>query len=146
MVRNVTLTIDRKSVTVPENTTILEAARSVNINIPTLCYLKDINEIGACRICCVEVEGMERLVPACDNVVADGMVVFTNSAKEREARRMSGYYYGKQIVDEFMLALSKDTVDALGAADALIAAETDTRKRAVFMDLKALLLSKVVDE
>ena len=63
MVRNVTLTIDHKSVTVPENTTILEAARSVNINIPTLCYLKDINEIGACRICCVEVEGMERLVP-----------------------------------------------------------------------------------
>ena len=59
---------------------------------------------------------------------------------------MSGYYYGKQIVDEFMLALSKDTVDALGAADALIAAETDTRKRAVFMDLKALLLSKVVVE
>ena len=89
MVRNVTLTIDRKSVTVPENTTILEAARSVNINIPTLCYLKDINEIGACRICCVEVEGMERLVPACDNVVADGMAVFTNSAKAREARRMN---------------------------------------------------------
>ena len=89
MVRNVTLTIDQKSVTVPENTTILEAARSVNINIPTLCYLKDINEIGACRICCVEVEGMERLVPACDNVVADGMVVFTNSAKAREARRMN---------------------------------------------------------
>ena len=89
MVRNVTLTIDRKSVTVPENTTILEAARSANINIPTLCYLKDINEIGACRICCVEVEGMERLVPACDNVVADGMVVFTNSAKAREARRMN---------------------------------------------------------
>ena len=89
MVRNVTLTIDHKSVTVPENTTILEAARSVNINIPTLCYLKDINEIGACRICCVEVEGMERLVPACDNVVADGMVVFTNSAKAREARRIN---------------------------------------------------------
>lgn len=89
MVRNVTLTIDHKSVTVPENTTILEAARSANINIPTLCYLKDINEIGACRICCVEVEGMERLVPACDNVVADGMVVFTNSAKAREARRIN---------------------------------------------------------
>ena len=89
MVKNVTLTIDRKSVTVPENTTILEAARKINIHIPTLCYLKDINEIGACRICCVEVEGMERLVPACDNVVADGMVVFTKSAKAREARRMN---------------------------------------------------------
>ena len=69
MVRNVTLTIDHKSVTVPENTTILEAARSVNINIPTLCYLKDINEIGACRICMVEVEGYARLVPSCDSAV-----------------------------------------------------------------------------
>ena len=89
MVKTVTLTIDHKSVTVPEATTILEAARKLNIHIPTLCYLKDINEIGACRICCVEVEGMARLVPACDNVVADGMVVFTNSAKAREARRMN---------------------------------------------------------
>ena len=83
----VTLTIDNKQVTVPENTTILEAARSVNIHIPTLCYLKDLNEIAACRICCVEVEGMERLVPACDNVVAEGMVVHTNSKKARQARR-----------------------------------------------------------
>ena len=89
MVKTVTLTIDHKSVTVPEDTTILEAARKLNIHIPTLCYLKDINEIGACRICCVEVEGMARLVPACDNVVADGMVVCTNSAKAREARRMN---------------------------------------------------------
>lgn len=83
----VTLTIDKKQVTVPENTTILEAARSVNINIPTLCYLKGLNEIGACRLCAVEVEGMARLVPACDNVVANGMVVHTNSPKVRESRR-----------------------------------------------------------
>lgn len=83
----VTLTIDNKRVTVPEDTTILEAARSVSIHIPTLCYLKDLNEIAACRICCVEVEGMERLVPACDNVVAEGMVVCTNSKKARQARR-----------------------------------------------------------
>ncbi len=68
------------------------------------------------------------------------------TAFEREARRMSGYYYGKQIVDEFMLALMKDRTDALGAADRLISEETDTRKRAVFMDLKALLMSKVVQE
>ena len=51
----VTLTIDGRTVTVPEDTTILEAARSIHIDIPTLCYLKDINEIGACRICMVEV-------------------------------------------------------------------------------------------
>ena len=85
MVKNVTLTIDHKSITVPETTTILEAARMLNINIPTLCYLKDVNEIAACRLCCVEVKGMERLVPACDNVVADGMEVFTNSPMAREA-------------------------------------------------------------
>ena len=53
----VTLTIDNRTVTVPEGTTILEAARSVRLDIPTLCYLKDINEIGACRICVVEVKG-----------------------------------------------------------------------------------------
>ena len=50
MVKNVTLTIDHKSITVPETTTILEAARMLNINIPTLCYLKDVNEIAACRL------------------------------------------------------------------------------------------------
>ena len=87
MVRNVTLTIDHKSVTVPENTTILEAARSVNINIPTLCYLKDINEIAACRVCVVEVEGYDRLMTACNNTVTEGMVVYTNSRKARLARR-----------------------------------------------------------
>ena len=85
----VTLTIDGHAVTVPEDTTILEAARSVHIEIPTLCYLKGINEIGACRICTVEVEGQPRLVPACDNVVSRGMVVHTNSPRVREARRVN---------------------------------------------------------
>ena len=72
----VNLTIDKKAVCVPEGTTILDAARSVGIDIPTLCFLKDINEIGACRICMVEVEGQDRLIPSCNNVVADGMVVY----------------------------------------------------------------------
>ena len=85
----VTLTIDGRIVTVPEDTTILEAARSIHIDIPTLCYLKDINEIGACRICMVEVEGQPRLVPACDNVVDEGMAVHTNSPRVREARRVN---------------------------------------------------------
>ena len=82
----VTLTIDKKQVTVPEGTTILEAARTAGITIPTLCYLKEINEIGACRICCVEVEGVDRLIAACDNAVQEGMVVHTNTALVREAR------------------------------------------------------------
>ena len=85
----VTLTIDGRAVTVLESTTILEAARSIHIDIPTLCYLKGINEIGACRICMVEVEGQPRLVPACDNVVNEGMVVRTNSPRVREARRVN---------------------------------------------------------
>ena len=85
----VNLTIDKKAVCVPEGTTILDAARSVGIDIPTLCFLKDINEIGACRICMVEVEGQDRLVPSCNNVVADGMVVHTNSPRVREARRVN---------------------------------------------------------
>ncbi len=83
----VKLTIDGKVVTAPEGSTILEAAKLANIEIPTLCYLKDINEIAACRICCVEIEGMERLVPSCDNKALEGMVVYTNSPKVREARR-----------------------------------------------------------
>lgn len=85
----VTLTIDNRTVTVPEGTTILEAARSARLDIPTLCYLKDINEIGACRICMVEVEGEQRLVAACDTQVAEGIVVHTNSPRVREARRVN---------------------------------------------------------
>ena len=82
----VNLTIDNRAVSVPEGTTILEAARSVHVEIPTLCYLKNINEIGACRICCVEVEGHDNLIPACDNVVEEGMVVHTRSQRVRTAR------------------------------------------------------------
>ena len=85
----VTLKIDNQTVAVPEGTTILEAAKSVHINIPTLCYLKDINEIAACRLCVVEIEGHVRLVPSCDNVVSEGMVVYTNSPRVREARRVN---------------------------------------------------------
>ncbi len=85
----VTLTIDKKSVTVPEGTTILEAAKLLHIDIPHLCYLKDLNEIGACRMCVVEVEGIERLVASCNCVAEDGMVVFTNSPKVRESRRLT---------------------------------------------------------
>lgn len=64
-------------------------ARAANIDIPTLCYLKDLNEIGACRICMVEVEGQETLVAACDNEVHAGMVIHTNSQKVRMTRRVN---------------------------------------------------------
>ena len=85
----INILINGKEYTVPKGITVLEAARMANIDIPTLCYLKGINEIGACRICMVEVEGQPRLVPACDNVVNEGMVVRTNSPRVREARRVN---------------------------------------------------------
>lgn len=83
----VNLTINEREVSVKEGTTILEAAKSAGIMIPTLCFLKEINEIGACRVCVVEVEGNDRLVSACDNFVEEGMVIHTNSRKVRTTRK-----------------------------------------------------------
>ena len=83
----VTLTIDNRPVQVPEGTTILQAAQSAGISIPHLCYLKDINEIAACRVCCVEVEGERAMVTACNSPVREGMVVHTNSPRARRTRR-----------------------------------------------------------
>ena len=83
----VNLTIDGKQISVKENTTIMEAADQNGITIPSLCYLKGINEIAACRVCVVELEGKERLITACNNVAEEGMVVYTNSPKVRNHRR-----------------------------------------------------------
>ena len=85
----VNLTIDHKTVQVPEGTTILKAAEAAGIKIPTLCFLKDLNEIGACRICCVEIEGKETLVASCNTIAEEGMVVYTSSLKAHYARRMN---------------------------------------------------------
>lgn len=83
----VNLTINKMPVTVPAGTTILEAAKSIGIKIPTLCYLKDINAIGACRICVVEVKGAKTLVASCVYPVAENMQVTTNSKKVLDSRR-----------------------------------------------------------
>ncbi len=83
----VNLTIDGKQISVKENTTIMEAADQNGITIPSLCYLKGINEIAACRVCVVELEGKERLITACNNIAEEGMVVYTNSPKVRRHRR-----------------------------------------------------------
>ena len=83
----VNLTIDGKKISVEENTTIMEAAASKGIPIPKLCYLKGINEIAACRVCVVELEGKEKLITSCNNVVKEGMVIYTNSPKVRRHRR-----------------------------------------------------------
>ncbi len=83
----VNLKINGQDVSVPEGTTILEAARTVGIKIPTLCYLKDLNEIGACRMCLVEVKGARALQASCVYPVSEGIEVFTNTEKVRNARR-----------------------------------------------------------
>ncbi len=83
----VNLKINGQDVSVPEGYTILDAAREVGIDIPTLCYLKDLNEIGSCRMCVVEIKGAKALQAACVYPVAEGIEVLTNSEKVRKARR-----------------------------------------------------------
>ena len=83
----VKLTIDGVEVNVPSNYTILEAARVAGVKIPTLCYLKGLNEVGACRVCLVEVVGGRSLAASCVNPVTDGMVVKTNSKRVRDTRK-----------------------------------------------------------
>ncbi|MCK5860970.1 MAG: [FeFe] hydrogenase, group A [Candidatus Hydrogenedentes bacterium] len=83
-----TVTIDNIAVEVPQGTTVLAAAKQAGIKIPTLCYLEDVQAIGACRVCMVEVEGARTLLASCVTPVADGMKVHTNSKKAREGRRM----------------------------------------------------------
>ena len=84
----VNLIIDDKKVTVPEGTTVLEAARQSGIDIPTLCFLKEINEVGDCRMCIVEVEGRRGFVTSCTQKVEEGMIVHTNTPSVLEARHI----------------------------------------------------------
>ncbi|MDY5963992.1 MAG: NADH-dependent [FeFe] hydrogenase, group A6, partial [Peptostreptococcus porci] len=83
----VKLTIDNQQIEVKEGTKIIDAAVLAGVRIPRLCFLRDLNEIGACRVCVVEVEGKEKLLTSCNNVVKEGMVIRTNSPKVRNARR-----------------------------------------------------------
>jgi len=89
MANMINMKINGMDVSVPAGSTILEAARSIGIEVPTLCYLKEINEIGACRICVVEVKGARSLVTACVYPVAEGMEVFTNTEKVRKSRKLT---------------------------------------------------------
>ena len=85
----VNIKINGKDYSVAEGTTVLEAARSVGIDIPTLCYLKGVNEIGACRMCLVEVKGARALQAACVYPVSEGMEVMTNPPAVRNARKLN---------------------------------------------------------
>lgn len=120
------LTIDKKEVEVPEGTTLLEAAKKLNIKIPTLCYHPMMEPYGACRICQVEVEESEgnssRLVTSCVTPVKDGMVVYTNSDKVREARKfIIGLLFArapksdviKNLAQEYGISLVADSSDEM---------------------------------
>lgn len=85
----VSLTINDHKITVSEGTTILEAAREVGIDIPHLCYLEGLNDIGACRVCIVENKGMDTLITACNTPVEEGMQVYTNSPRVRKTRKIN---------------------------------------------------------
>lgn len=83
----VNLKIDGFDVAVPEGTTIMQAAAAAGIDIPRLCYLKGVNEISACKVCVVEIQGQNRVVTSCTTPVQEGLVVYTNSPKARSVRR-----------------------------------------------------------
>lgn len=89
MQKNVNLKINGINVCVPEGTTILQAARLAHIEIPTLCFLKDVSCVGSCRMCVVEATGARGLVAACVYPVAEGMEVRTNTEKCRQSRKMT---------------------------------------------------------
>ena len=84
----ITLTIDGQEVKAKKGTTILQAAKQAGIDIPTLCFLKDINEVGDCRMCIVELEGKRGFATSCIQKVEEGMIVHTNTPNVLEARRM----------------------------------------------------------
>ena len=83
----VNVTINGRGTTIQQGTTILNAAKTVGVDIPHLCYWEGLNDIGACRICVVELEGKDKLVSACNTEVEEGMVIHTNSPKVRQARK-----------------------------------------------------------
>jgi NADH-quinone oxidoreductase subunit G len=89
MVKQVNLTINGIEVSAPETMTILAAANKAGVTIPTLCFAWNLNDVGSCRVCVVEVEGAEQLVAACNNLVAEGMVVRTNTPKVRRTRKLN---------------------------------------------------------
>ena len=83
----INIKINNIPIEVPEGSTVLEAARLAHIDIPTLCYLKDINEIGACRVCVVEIKGARGLIASCVHPVSEGMEIFTNTPRVLDSRK-----------------------------------------------------------
>ncbi|MDH7479798.1 MAG: 2Fe-2S iron-sulfur cluster-binding protein, partial [Syntrophomonadaceae bacterium] len=125
----VALTIDRQRVEVEQGTSILEAARRANVKIPTLCYLKDINVVGECGVCLVEIEGADSLKSACVTPVEEGMRVFTYSPAVREARRKAV----EAIRDEVVSTYRPEVLSELGGFSALFAGRFEGMKDPVLV-------------
>jgi NADH-quinone oxidoreductase subunit G len=85
--KQITVTVNGHEVTAPADMSILGIARKAGVEIPTLCFMWDVNDVASCRVCVVEVEGTDQLVAACNNTATDGMVIHTNSPKVRRARK-----------------------------------------------------------
>lgn len=100
MSEKVKLTINGKELETEKGTTVLQAAKQIGIDIPTLCFLKDINQAGECRICIVEIEGRRGFVPSCRTIVEEGMKVTTDTTELHEAR--------KTILDLILSAHNRD--------------------------------------
>ena len=94
---SVAITIDEQEVSVPETWTILEACRSLGIDIPTLCYLENLTPVNVCRVCVVEVVGSRTLVPACSRRVEPGMRILTDSPRVRLSRKMVMEFLGSSV-------------------------------------------------
>jgi predicted molibdopterin-dependent oxidoreductase YjgC len=95
--RQVEISIDGKTVSVPEGATILDGARSLGINTPTLCYLDTLTPVNVCRVCVVELEGSRTLVPACSRKAEAGMVIHTDSERVRLSRRLVLEFLGSAV-------------------------------------------------
>jgi predicted molibdopterin-dependent oxidoreductase YjgC len=95
--RQIDIKIDGQSVRVPETSTILEACRSLGIDVPTLCYLENLTPANVCRICVVELAGSRTLVPACSRRVEPGMEIQTNSDRVKLSRKMVLEFLGSSV-------------------------------------------------
>jgi predicted molibdopterin-dependent oxidoreductase YjgC len=95
--RQIEIQIDGQSVSVPEGSTILDAARDLSIDTPTLCFLESLTPVNVCRVCVVELEGSRTLVPACSRKVEPGMVIKTDSERVRLSRRIVLEFLGSSV-------------------------------------------------
>jgi predicted molibdopterin-dependent oxidoreductase YjgC len=112
--RQIDLSIDGKAVSVPEGATILDAARSLGIDTPTLCFLKTLAPVNVCRVCVVELEGSRALVPACSRIVEPGMLIHTDSERVRLSRRLVLEFLASA-VDVSTAPAFKDYMERYGA-------------------------------